>query len=1057
MNIAVQLLRIPTLLAVLACAALGQGSVTIYGTVTDPGGASIESATLTLENRDTGQTRELKSGHDGSFEFPGLPVGSYKLIAKAAGFKTFVEDNIVVQVDENRRVAVRLALGDVSESVTIAAEVAQVETRSGSLREVIDSARIVELPLNGRNPLQLQYLVAGSGGITAAGQGENESVSINGSRANSNNYQLDGADNHDPFFNTPSVFPNPDALDEFSLQTSAYGADQGRNAGAVMNAVTKSGTNRFHGTAFEFLRNQKLDARSYFAATLSPFRRNQFGGTFGGPIRKDRTFFFGSYQGTRTSSSPGTQNPLVLTALQRTGDFSTLTKPLKDPLGGTFAGNLIPASRISQASLNFLSAFVPLPNTPSGFYSYPSQQTTVDDQAVVKIDHRLSAANQISGRLLYERDNTNQVVSNTTLPGFLALIDYKNWNVSVSDIHTFSGNLINIFTFGFNDITREQLPQIPVQKTWGDFGAGFVRSAPGPIAYDTQVAAAFSAQSRYLLNQYRKGYQFSDGLTWVLGRHSLKLGGDLRPSMVDQGQNFQTDPQVLFTSNYTGNSLADFLIGRPNSFTENSPNSGKPRTTEADAYLQDDWKASKRLTLNLGLRWDPFLPFDDLTHALSQVRFGQQSTVYPTAPLGYVFPGDKGVPSSTVRARWAQFAPRFGFAWDVFGNGSTSVRGGYGVFYSDIRQQALNNLSLNQPFSTSLTSTQPSGGLANPYADTGNPFPFQPPTSAQERQTFKFSFPLGTVTEFDPDFHGAKVQQWNVSVQRQLFSSWVVTVAYAGSAGDHLFIQNQLNPAIYGKPGATVNARRLLAPTYTSILDMLSVANSSYNSLQITANRRFHHGFTILANYTWSKSIDDGSADGYQAANPFNIRASRGLSDFDIPQRFVASSIWQIPGVKSHGRLLREIADGWEVNGIFTAQSGSPFSVTSGVDNSQSGIGADRANLVGNPALGGDRSRNQTLAQFFNTAAFVANPLGTFGNSGRNILRGPHSVNLDFGVIKSFSLFERVRLQLRAEAFNFANHANFGNPNANVSSSTFGLISGSASPRVVQVAAKVVF
>ena len=1038
---------------------LAQGTVTIYGTVTDPSGAAISGAKVTVTSAATEQSRDTVSAIDGNYVAPGLRVGAYRLSVTAAGFKTFVQDGIQVQVDENRRVPVQMAVGGVNESVTVAADVAQVETRSSALRQVVDSARIIELPLNGRNPLQLSYLVAGSSGPTdpSGGQSLNTSVSIDGMRANSNNYSLDGADNQDPFFNTPSVFPNPDALEEFSLQTSNYSADLGRNAGAVMNAVTRSGSNSLHGTLFEFLRNQDMDARPFFANSVSPFKRNQFGGTVGGPIRRDKTFFFGSYQGTRVNSEPGTQTPIVLSAAQRTGDF-TGAKNIKDPLtGSSFPNNIIPASRLSQPALNFMNSFVPLPNSPNNVYTFANQSTTVDDQAVAKIDHTVSAANHLSGRLIYERNNTNQVPNALDVAGFWAIIDYSNWNVSLNDIHTFSPHLVNQFTFGFNDITRQQLPHVAAQKSLVDLGAGFIRSAPGPIAYDTEVAGYFQGFSRYLLNQYRKYFQYTDGLNWMLGSHSLKLGVDVRQSICDQSQNFQTDPQVLFTANYTGLALADFLLGRPNSFTQGSPNAGSPRTLEFAAYVQDDWKVSQRLTVNMGLRWDPWLPFSDLKHAISQFKPGEQSTLYPTAPPGYVFPGDRGVSATSLSSRLNNWAPRLGFAYDLLGNGKTSVRGGWGSFYSDVRQQSLNNISSNQPFGLSLAVSQPTGGLANPYADTGNPFPFTPPATSQARQGFKFILPLTTLTEWDPNFRDAIVQQWNFSVQQQLFSDWILTVAYAGSAGNHLFIQNQLNPTVFGRTGPNANAKRLYAPYYSSIVDMLSVGNSSYNGLQVSANKRLHHGLTILVNYTYSKSIDEGSNDGSAPSNPYNIRNDRAVSDYNLPHKFVGSFVWQLPGGAIQNALARSVAGGWELNGIFTFQSGLPFSVTSGVDNSQSGINADRANLVGDPNLGAGRSTAQMLHEYFNTAAFTVNPVGTFGNAGRNILIGPKIENIDFGAVKSFSIRERYKVQIRAEAFNVFNHPNFNNPNANVSASTFGTITGAGSPRVLQLALKAMF
>lgn len=1043
-------------IAVAGCAdGFAQGRVTIYGTVSDPSGASIAGATVAATNNATGQTRETASGADGGFVLPDMVIGEYKVMAQAPGFKTFVANPVELRVDENRRISIRLEVGSVSENVTVTAEAAQVDTRSGTITEVVDSARIVELPLNGRNALQLQYLVPGAGGIVAPGQGENESVSINGSRPNTNNYTLDGADNEDPFFNTPSVFPNPDALAEFSLQTNSYGADRGKNAGALMNAVTKSGTNQFHGTVYEFLRNEKLNARNFFSNTVPPFKRNQYGGTFGGPVRKDKTFFFASYQGTRERSSPGSTTPTVFTVAQRSGDFSALTKALKDPLGGTFPKNIIPASRISAASLTFLNAFVPMPNAPNGLYSFASQQSIDDDQVVAKADHNFSTNNQLSGRYLQERNSTNQVVNNVTLPGFLALIRYHNWNAAINDTHTFSPALINVFTFGFNDITREQLPFIPVQKTWGDFGAGIVRAAEGPIGYDTQVDGYFHPQSRYPLNQYRKGFQYSDGLNWSKGPHTLKFGGDLRQSILDMSQTFQSDPLVRFRATFTGDAAADFIIGRPTTVQQQSANANRPRTVDFDAYVQDDWKLSRRLTLNLGLRWDPYLPFHDLDHQFSQIRFGLQSVVYPTAPPGYVFPGDPGVSETTQHNYWNNWAPRFGFAFDPTGSGRTSVRGGYGIFYSLVRQQANNQLSTNQPFSLKLVVTNPSGGLMSPYSDTGNPFPYHVPSSEQQKKTLSFFLPM-TVQQWDPNFRSAMVQQWNFNIQRQ-FGSWVGTVAYVGSAGHHLFMSAELNPAVFGKPGRNADARRLYAPYYSSLQDQLSAGNSSYNALQLSANKRLSHGLTVMLSYTWSKFIDDASDDGTLAFNPFNLHASRGLSDNSIPHRFVGSFIWQLPTPTNRNALLRAAVGGWELNGIMTLQSGNPFNVVSGVDNSQSALNGDHADVVGDWHLSGDRSKDNVINRYFNTAAFVVNAPGTFGNTARNILRRPGVANIDFGTVKTFGLTERLRLQMRAEAFNLLNHAHLGNPNGNVSAANFGRITSAGSPRVIQLAMKLAF
>jgi hypothetical protein len=1055
-----RLLRLVCLLTSVTAVLYGQGSVTFFGAVTDPSGAAVSGATITVLNTGTGAARQTVSGGEGDYVISQLPIGLYSVSAEAPGFKKFVLGNIRAAVDENRRVNVELQVGEITESVTVQSEATQVETRSGALREVIDSARIVELPLNGRNPLQLQYLVAGSGGINTAGQEQNDSVSINGSRPNTNNYTLDGADNHDPYFNTPSIFPNPDALEEFSLQTSSYAADRGRNAGAIMNAVTRSGTNLPHGTLFEFVRNEKFNARNFFIAAAPPFKRNQFGGTAGGPIRKDKTFFFGSYQRTTERSSPGSVNPTLISAAQRQGDWSNagLRTPLKDPLGGTFPNSIIPPSRLNKAARGFLDAFVPIPARADGLYPFASQQKIDDNQAVGKIDHILTVNNRLSGRFLYNRNGNYQMANNVTLPGFLALIKYRNYAATGTDTYILSPRLINVFTFGYNQIDRDQVSIVPGNKSWVDFGAGFVRAFPGDpdVGFDTNVNGYFRPQARYPLHHYRKSFQFSEGMNWTRGAHFLRYGVDIRRDLLKLQENFQCDPQVVFRATFTGNAAADLLVGLPTSFTQIAPTSNNPRTTEIGAYFQDDWKASRRLTLNLGLRWDPFFPNSDPDGRFAQVRLGQQSARFPSAPAGYVFAGDPGVPQSTIESQYQDWGPRFGFAFDPRGDGRMSIRGGYGIFYSQVRQQANNQVSNDQPFAIQLSVTNPTGGLDRPYADTGNPFPFNAPTTPQEMAAYKFLLPLN-VTQWDWHFRNSIAQQWNFTVQRELASSWVATAAYVGSKGNHLFIGSELNPAVYGRPGKTVDARRLYYPTFTNVTNQTSNGSSIYHALQLTVNRRMRHGLTVLANYTWSKMIDLGSGDGSLPQNTFDLRAERGRSEHDVPHRFVGSFIYELPALRGRGRLARQVLGGWEINGIVTLWSVTPFSVASGVDNSGTAVNQDRPNVVGNWRVGGERSKNDRILQYFNTAAFAQNPAGTFGNAGRNILRGDFRENLDLGLIKNFPVTERHRLQFRGEFFNLANHANLGNPNGGVSAPTFGRITSAGAPRVIQLALKYMF
>jgi outer membrane receptor protein involved in Fe transport len=1047
------------MLLISASLAFGQGSVTIFGTVSDSSGGAIPSVTIIATHKETGAARQTSTGPAGGYVLSQLPIGTYKVKAEVAGFKAAVQDNIQVQVDENRQVNITMTVGAVTDSVTVEAEASQVETRSGALKEVIDSNRIVELPLNGRNPLQLQYLVAGSGGVVTAGQEQNDSVSINGSRPNTNNYTLDGADNHDPYFNTPAVFPNPDALEEFSLQTSSYAADRGRNAGAIMNAVTRSGTNKFHGTLFEFLRNEKFNARGFFANSVPPFKRNQFGGTVGGPIRRDKTFFFASYQKTSERSTPGVLNPTVLTAEQRKGDWSGagLKTPLKDPLGGTFPNSVIPASRLSLPAQKFLDAFVPLPNRAPNQFSFSSQQKIDDGQIVVKLDHTLRENNRLSGRMLYNTNDNYQAANNQTLPGFLALIQYRNWSAVGTDTWIISPRMINTFTFGYNEINRDQLPVVPNNLGWHDFGAGFVRAWPQDpvVGFDTNVAGYFRPQARYPLHHYRKNFQFSETLSWTLGAHFLRVGADVRRNVLSLQENFQTDPFVTFQATFTGNAAGDLLLGLPTTFTQIAPDSNRPRVTEIAAFVQDDWKVSKRLTLNLGLRWDPFFPFTDPDNRFAQVRFGQQSTIFSNAPKGYVFPGDQGVPAATYNKQYNDWGPRFGFAFDPTGKGKTSIRGGYGMFYSQVRQQANNQISNNQPFSLKLTVQNPSGGLAKPYSDSGNPFPFVAPNTPQEIAAYKFLLPLN-VTEWNPDMRNAISQQWNFALQQDL-KGWITTAAYVGSKGNHLFVQNELNPAVFGAPGKTVDARRLYYPSFTSITDYSATGNSTYHSLQLTANRRLAKGLTVLANYTWSKFLDTGSGDGAVPQNPLNRDAEKGPSNQDIPHRMVTSAIYQAPALKQSSRLIREVIGGWEINGIVTLNSAAPFTITSGRDNAGTAINNDRPNVVGDWRLPDGRSKDAQIQQYFNTAAFAQNLAGTYGNAGRNTLRGPFQSNLDMGVIKNFPIREGHRLQFRSEFFNILNHANLGNPNANAANVNFGKILGAGNPRVIQLALKYMF
>jgi outer membrane receptor protein involved in Fe transport len=1036
---------------------LAQSSTaTLTGLVVDSHAAALPDTDITALHVETGQRRKVRSANDGTFTIPLLPPGRYTVTASRQGFSPTEIRDIVLNVNDQRTLQIQLQIGQLEETVVVSAGAAQVDTQTGTLKEVVGQERIVGLPLNGRNALQLQRLVPGAGGVVAPGQGQNESLSINGSRPNSNNYTLDGGDNHDPFFNTPSVFPNPDALQEFTIQTSAYSAVYGRNAGAVINAITRSGTNKFRGSLFEFLRHEKLNSRSLFATANPPFRRDQFGGSLGGPIRRDHTFFFTAYQGWRENSAPGVITAIVPTAAQRAGDLSSFTSPIVDPVTrAPFPGNVIPAGRLNGAVQKFLTAFVPLPNGPGGLLATSSGQAFDQDQLVTKIDRQWSAANRLTSRLLYNMDRRREATGD--IPGFFADTDYTNWNVALSDTHIFSPRVLNVARFTYNRVDREQLSVVPGNQSYIDFGLQITRPFTNdvPAGIHTQVDGFFNAFSRFPLNQFRRFYQFGDELTTIAGDHQLRVGGEASRSILDRAEFFRGDPFLRFRNNFTGNALADLLLGRPSTFEQQSKTESNIRTTEIAVYLQDDWKVSKRVSLNLGLRWDPYFPFEDTQDRFGQFVPGQQSVVFPTAPAGAVFPGDPGVPRATIRRRLADFAPRAGFAYDLFGNQRTSIRGGYGVFRSQIRQQANNGINLAQPFALRLTITNPPLGLDNPYSTSGNPFPFAPPAGAAA-QTYTFTRPV-TLSNFRPDFRNALVQQWNVNVQQDFSAGYVMTAAYVGNRGEHLFQSYQANPA---RPGAgSVDSRRLYAPAFGPITTAASVGESTYHALQLSLNKRLTRGFTLLASYTRSRFVDTASGDGDGGSNPFDLSADKGTSDLDIPHMFVASFVYDLPKLETASAALRQVFGGWQTTGIVLLRSGTPFSVVSGRDNSQSGVNLDRADPVGDPHLSGDRRREEIMARYFNTAAFAQNAAGTFGTTPRNFLRGPGYTNVDFGLFKDFpGLRGSHKIQFRTEVFNLFNRQNLGNPDANLSSPNFGRITNTVGdPRVIQLALKYVF
>lgn len=1046
------------------------------GVVTDPSGGVAPNVSVTAKNSGTSAVFTAHTDAEGVYWIRNLPVGVYDLTGELPGFQKFDVKNVRVQVDEVVRVDMRLTVGSTTETVTVAGAAAVVDTTSATLKAVVDQQRIEELPLNGRNATQLMRLITGvtndpnanvTSGTTYPGTNP---VSVNGNRSNTTNYILDGAQNNDLYSNAPSPLPNPDALQEFSVQTNNFSAEFGRQSGGIVNAVTRSGTNQYHGSLFEYVRNNSLNAANFFAPIVNGakltdgLKRNQFGGTWGGPASipklykgKDRTFFFFSYQGTLTRRTPTTNSLIVPTAAQRTGDFSGLApKTIRDPSTNLpYAGNIIPASQLNPISMYIVNNALPLPSSGTRtFVAVP--QPTDDHQVTARGDHSFSERNRISGRYYKSWVSSPAFLDQKNVLAQYSGGQWFNESVSVSDSHTFTPNLVNqaLYSFGHTDGAFK-----PIQPTKSlvDLGAKYSND---PI-YKWQIAISgyFNIDTADT-NRFPRGeQQFVDTLRWTRGKHQITFGGDYSRGYNDAINNFRANGQWAFggTSLFTNDGLADFLIGRFNSITQGMGEYKNTKAKHLGMFFQDSMKLSRRFTLDAGVRWEPFFPFTDDNGKLALWSPGQKSQRYLYAPAGVLYVGDPGVPDSAAPKTWRNFAPRLGFAWDVMGDGKTSVRGGYGIFYDYPNALSTNSQADQAPFGTVLTTF---GSMANsfndPYAGTVNPFPgsLNPPKDAIFPQYSSQFVYVG-------DFRNPYVQSWNLTIERQLWAGFVARISYAGSKATRLAAPRELNPAVYatGVTTATTNQRRPYGPAMGSTPILESVGNSTYHALQSTLERRFRNGLTLLANLQYSKALDDSSQNkqnGNVRTNPFNQRFDKGLADFYRKYVFNFSGLYELP-IHPARPLARALIGGWNLNAISSINTGAPFTVTSGVDNAFTGAGGQRADLIGNPYFDGGRNHQAIITQYLQSSAFAANAINTYGNLGRNTFIGPGYANVDLGLVKDFAPKETMKAQLRFEMFNSLNHANFNNPSASRTSGTFLQITSAQDPRILQLALRFAF
>lgn len=1101
------------------------GTGNIRGVVTDNSGAVLPNASITTVNAATQVKRTATTDSNGAYSFPNLPIGTYNIDVTASGFNRYRQSNIILDVGSSIAVNIVLEVGGAEQTVEVQASGLALQTEDSSLKQTVDQKTLTALPLNGRQMTDLVLLMGG-----AVNANENNDVqgsktfyssaviSIAGGQGNFTDYRLDGGDNNDYMTNINLPFPFPDAVAQFSVETADLGAQSGLHPGGLVNVVTRSGSNQWHGSAFEFIRNNFIDATNFFSTTKDTLHQNQYGGTFGGRIVRDKLFFFAGYQRTSSSQSQALTPAYVPTDANLQGDFSATESTQCQPTaiqlvhpktGAILANNQIDPHSFSPAALALVK-YLPKATNACGLVKFAIPNKTAENQVVVRVDSTLNQKNSLYGRYWLDDYQHPSFYSPTNILITSQTGNYERvQGLTLGETSIVTSKMVNTF---HATATRRRIDRGPATEGINPASIGLDMYSTAPVGLDLTVTNKWNvysgsgAPAAFNVNTF----SFADDVNWVRGKHQIGFGGEYVRSQLNINNVYQGNGSFSFSGVYsqfgpTGQSLGtgadanlDFLTGSMNSFEQSSAQQAALRAPIPSLYIMDTYHATKKLVLTAGVRWSPeYFPADYFgrgsTFDMNAFLNNAASTVYPNAPAGSLYYGDPGVPKAFTKGAPWQFSPRLGATLDPAGDGKTVFRIGGAMVYDMVNFFMGQNMNVNPPFSESIANNPLNAPLNfdSPWSNgsvTTNPFP------APVKPSPSIAFQPGSQYIVLPkQYHPPVMLQYTASVQREFGRGWQFQLDYVGNHTTHNSYAFPMNPAVYipGMCGddpcstlgntvsrfALTRANPTAGPFYSGggqgSVFVLTGANAGYNGLITTIQHRVSSSFVFLANYTWSHCIDIadnvGDTEAVTVQNPMNIKGDRASCGFDFRHIFnstvVASSHFAVHG------WLSQVVNRWEIAPLVHVTSGAPFTVVTGVDNSLTDIGNDRPNLTNRTVLYTHqkiRSGDSSNAQYINPAAFTPNAVGSFGNSGAYAYRGPKFLQVDSALSRIFPLHESLALSLRMEAFNLLNHPNFATPGSSgyigqstsLVSPTFGQITATTNnygARVFQGAVKLTF